>query len=274
MPLTLTLRHPLSCLGHLEELIMRYTVNKLAKLSGVSSRTLRYYDEIGLLKPAYYGENQYRYYEEEQLLMLQQILFFRELGVPLNDIQRIISSNDFDKIEALTTHKSILQSNLERTEVLLKTIDKTISHIRGTIIMRDIEMYDGFDSVKQKEHEQYMLDMGTLSQKEIDDSWEKVRHWKKNDWALFHKEGDLINKDLVAALEGHLKPEDKEVQDIIRRHFAWVNHFWTPTHESYIGLSQMYLDHGDFRDFYTKYHPHLVDYLVKAMQIFADHELT
>ena len=76
---------------------MTYTVNQLAKLSGVSVRTLHFYDEIGLLKPAYYGENNYRYYEEEQLLILQQILFFREMGCPLNDIQRILSSNDFDK---------------------------------------------------------------------------------------------------------------------------------------------------------------------------------
>ena len=88
---------------------MSYTVNRLAKLSGVSSRTLRFYDEIGLLKPAFYGDNQYRYYEEEQLLMLQQILFFRELGFPLSDIQRILSSNDFDKIESLKLHKSMLQ---------------------------------------------------------------------------------------------------------------------------------------------------------------------
>ena len=138
---------------------MPYTVNKLAKLSGVSTRTLRFYDEIGLLRPAYYGENNYRYYEEQQLLMLQQILFFRELGFPLTDIQQIISSNDFDKIEALNTHKSILQSTLEKTETLLKTIDKTISHIRGKLIMRDAEMYDGFDPKKQQEHEKYMLDL-------------------------------------------------------------------------------------------------------------------
>ena len=103
---------------------MPYTVNKLARLSGVSSRTLRFYDEIGLLKPAFYGENQYRYYEEEQLLMLQQILFFRELGFPLSDIQRIIACDDFNKIESLNMHKSLLQSSLEKTETLIKTIDK------------------------------------------------------------------------------------------------------------------------------------------------------
>src|ERR1700704_4978621 len=120
---------------------MPYTVKKLAQLSGVSVRALRFYDEIGLLKPAFYGDNQYRYYEEEQLLMLQQILFFRELDFPLRDIQRIISSDDFSKLEALNAHKSLLQSNLERTDTLLKTIEKTIAHIRGKLIMRDAEMY-------------------------------------------------------------------------------------------------------------------------------------
>ena len=84
---------------------MAYTVKKLAKLSGVSIRTLRFYDDIGLLKPAYYGDNKYRYYEEKQLLMLQQILFFRELGFSLVDIQRIIDSSDFDKTASLNSHR-------------------------------------------------------------------------------------------------------------------------------------------------------------------------
>src|SRR5579883_2034362 len=112
---------------------MPYTVNKLAKLSGVSVRTLHFYDEIGLLKPAFYGENNYRYYEEEQLLMLQQILFFRELGISLNEIQKVVSSDDFDQIEALTSHRINLEKNIERMQKLLKTIDKTVSYLRGKI---------------------------------------------------------------------------------------------------------------------------------------------
>jgi DNA-binding transcriptional MerR regulator len=252
---------------------MQYTVKKLAAVSGVSTRTLRFYDEIGLLKPAFYGENQYRYYEEEQLLMLQQILFFRELGFCLNDIQRIISSNDFDKIESLNTHKSILQSSLERTEQLIKTIDKTISHIRGNLIMRDVEMYDGFDAIKQQEHEHYLLEKGTLTQVQIDDSWNKVRDWKKENWSEFQQEGEEVNQALVKTLNRNLTPDSREVQDLIQRHYAWVKNFWTPTRQSYIGLSQMYLDHADFREFYTKYHPDLVEYLVKAMKVFADREL-
>src|SRR5262245_6859316 len=108
------------------EISMAYTVNKLAKISGISIRTLRFYDEIGLLKPAYYSDNNYRYYEEEQLLMLQQILFYRELGFALNDIQRIINSDDFNKLDALISHKKILEQDLDRTQQLIKTIDKTI----------------------------------------------------------------------------------------------------------------------------------------------------
>ncbi|MFZ0566324.1 MAG: MerR family transcriptional regulator [Chlamydiales bacterium] len=87
---------------------MAYTVTKLAKISGVSVRTLYWYDEVGLLKPAYYGSNGYRYYEEEQLLMLQQILFFRELGFELKQIQKILNRSDFDKIIALSSHRKVL----------------------------------------------------------------------------------------------------------------------------------------------------------------------
>src|SRR5258708_12791582 len=101
---------------------MAYTVKQLTKLSGISIRTLRFYDEIGLLKPAYYGDNSYRYYEEEQLLMLQQILFYRELGFPLNDIQRIISCDDFNKIDAFISHKQFLLLSLNQTKKLINTL--------------------------------------------------------------------------------------------------------------------------------------------------------
>ena len=123
---------------------MVYTVKKLAKISGISIRTLRFYDEIGLLKPAYYGDNNYRYYEEEQLLMLQQILFYRELSFPLNDIQRIISSDDFNKIDALISHKQVLAQNLDRTKKLIKTVNQTIAHLRGKITMCDEKLFIGF----------------------------------------------------------------------------------------------------------------------------------
>jgi DNA-binding transcriptional MerR regulator len=127
-----------------EKTKMSYTVKKLAKLSGISVRTLRFYDTIGLLKPASRRSNNYRYYEEEQVLMLQQILFYRELNFSLHDIQRIIRSDDFNKIDALISHKQILTQSLDRTKKLIKTIDKTIAHLRGKTTMRHEELFSSF----------------------------------------------------------------------------------------------------------------------------------
>src|ERR1041384_358604 len=97
---------------------MAYTVKRVAAMSGVSVRTLHFYDETGLLKPAYIGTNGYRFYEEPQLLMLQQILFYRELGFELKQIRRILGRADFEKVAALQSHRKVLQKNLARTRKL------------------------------------------------------------------------------------------------------------------------------------------------------------
>src|SRR3954471_13835536 len=98
---------------------MAYTVKQVATLSGVSVRTLHFYDETGLLKPAYVGANGYRYYEEPQLLILQQILFYRELGFELKQIKRILGRADFEKVDALRSHRTVLEKNLARTRQLI-----------------------------------------------------------------------------------------------------------------------------------------------------------
>jgi DNA-binding transcriptional MerR regulator len=121
-----------------------FTVKQLAALSGVSVRTLHFYDESGLLKPAFHGANGYRYYEEPQLLTLQQILFYRELGFELKRIKKILGRRDFEKIDALQSHRKVLQQNLARTGRLIDTIDKTIAHLKGTKHMKSEEIFAGF----------------------------------------------------------------------------------------------------------------------------------
>jgi DNA-binding transcriptional MerR regulator/quercetin dioxygenase-like cupin family protein len=123
---------------------MAYTVKQVAVMSGVSVRTLHFYDEAGLLKPAYCGANGYRFYEEPQLLKLQQILFYRELGFELKRIKRILSRRDFEKIAALESHRTVLEKNLMRTHRLIETIDQTIEHLKGTKKMKSEEMFAGF----------------------------------------------------------------------------------------------------------------------------------
>src|ERR1700722_18917170 len=110
---------------------MAYTVKQVAAMSGVSVRTLHFYDETGLLKPAYLGANGYRFYEEPQLLTLQQILFYRELGFELRQIKQVLGRADFEKVAALQSHRKVLQTNLTRTRKLIETIDKTIQHLKG-----------------------------------------------------------------------------------------------------------------------------------------------
>src|SRR6188768_3488278 len=108
---------------------MGYTVKQVARMSGVSVRTLHFYDELGLLKPAYHGANGYRFYEEAQLLTLQQILFYRELGFELKQIKRILGRPGFDKVAALESHRKVLRQNLADTRKLIHTIDKTLEHL-------------------------------------------------------------------------------------------------------------------------------------------------
>ncbi|HUQ92705.1 MAG TPA: MerR family transcriptional regulator [Bryobacteraceae bacterium] len=123
---------------------MAYTVKQVAAMSGVSVRTLHFYDETGLLKPAYYRANGYRVYEEPQLLVLQQILFYRELGFELKEIKRILDRPDFENAAALESHRQVLEKSLSRTRRLLETIDKTIQHLKGTRHMKSEEMFAGF----------------------------------------------------------------------------------------------------------------------------------
>src|SRR5258708_33321133 len=159
---------------------MAYTVKQLAAMSGISVRTLHFYDETGLLKPAYHGANGYRFYEEAQLLTLQQILFYRELGFELKQIKKILSRPDFDKVAALESHRKVLRKNLAQTRKLIVTIDKTIEHLKGTKKMKSQELFVGFDPKQQAKHEQYLIDRYGEGMKEgITKSKQKRKNWTK-----------------------------------------------------------------------------------------------
>src|SRR6185369_9023606 len=130
---------------------MAYTVKQLAVMSGVTVRTLHFYDEMALLKPAYIKANGYRIYEEPQLLVLQQILFYRELGFELKRIKEILSQRKFGRVAALKSHRQVLEKNVRRTRTLIETIDKTISHLKGTKKMKSKEMFAGFSVGAEKD---------------------------------------------------------------------------------------------------------------------------
>jgi DNA-binding transcriptional MerR regulator len=253
---------------------MRYTVKQLAKISGVSVRTLHWYDSIGLLKPAYIGANNYRYYEGEELLLLQQILFFRELGLPLNDIQKLLAQNDFDKLQALKAHKVVLEQQINRKNQLIDTIDKTILRLEGEQAMTDTELYYGFDSAKQKEYEQYLVEYkGLKAEKLLMESKRRTAKWNQDQWDNVKQEGDAIHKALAELIDKNFSPESFEVQQITHRHYQMIERFYHPTKEVYIGLTELYQEHPDFRKFFEVYHPQMVEFIGHAMRFYAEKNL-
>jgi len=253
---------------------MAYTVKQLARISGVSVRTLHWYDEIGLLTPAFYGANGYRYYEEKQMLTLQQILFFRELGFNLNDIQKLLSQSDFDNIEALYAHRKILEKEIDRKKHLITTIDKTILHLRGEQTMSDKELYYGFDSARQKEYEQYLVKYhGTAAEDLLFESKKRTAKWDKDEWDDVKNQGDAIHKELAKAIEQGLKPDSDEVQAIIQRHYQMVERFYDASKKVYIGLTELYAQHPDFKKFFDVYHPKMIEFIGEAMRFYANKNL-
>lgn len=254
---------------------MPYTVKKLADVSGVSVRTLHFYDEIGILKPAYYTENGYRHYEEEQILTLQQILFFRELGMELKKIHSILNQSDFERLKALRSHEKFLLKEVDRKQKLIKTIQKTICRLKGESKMKDQELFSGFNPEKQEEYEEYLKN-------QLDDlpafaeAKENVKNWKKSDWSDAAQGWDTICADLSQALEKQLAPASKEVQRITANHYKWLKQFWTPNRESYTGLGLNYTSFEWKKAFqnHDTQHPKLAEFLAKAMKVFAERELT
>ncbi len=253
---------------------MAYTVKKVAGMSGVSVRTLHFYDEVGLLKPDHVGANGYRFYEEAQLLTLQQILFYRELGFELKQIKKALSRPDFDKVEALESHRRILRKNLVHTRKLIQTIDKTIEHLKGTKKMKSHELFVGFDPKEQARHEQYLIDrFGEGMKAAIAWSKQRVKNWTKADWERSGGEFNRICQDLVSCMLRNLPAESREVQDVIRRHYEWLKQFWTPNRESYAGHG-MLITESELRKAYEKHDPRLPQFAAAAMKVFAENELS
>ena len=252
---------------------MAYTVTKLAQISGVSVRTLHWYDEVGLLKPAYYGSNGYRYYEEEQLLILQQILFFRELGFELKQIRGVLGRSDFDKMVALSSHRQVLHKNMEKTRKLIKTIDNTIEHLKGTKKMKEKEMFSGFSKEQQAEYERQIIErFGERAKAHIEESKQKIEKLSKADLEILKKGFEEICKELTHLLKQNFKVGASEVQRVILMHYQLLKNYWTPTKESYAAHGLLIAD-SDLRKAYEAYDARLPEFIAEAIQVFANKEL-
>ena len=164
-------------------LLRVYTVSEVAKASGVSVRALHHYDGIGLLKPGHVGENGYRYYGRDELLRLQQILFHRELGLPLEEIRQVLDDPGFDRVAALRAHRVRLMAEARRYRELVKTLDATLAELEGETDVEDKAMFRGFDPVKQSQHEAWLVERyGDQMQAQIDEANAQFKGWSQADF--------------------------------------------------------------------------------------------
>lgn len=245
---------------------MSYTVKQLADLADVTPRTLHYYDEIGLLRPSSIGENGYRYYDDTAALRLQQILFYRELDLSLNEISAILASAEFDVEAALHQHRRALQKRAGRLNHLIETIDNTIQHLRGEKKMSTQELFQGFDDETQAQYEQEAAEM--YGAETVQESSRRWKSYTVEEKARIMAQAGEIYRDLADMLDRD--PADADVQAAIGRWHQNIRAFYEPTPEILRGLGHAYTESPEFTAFFAAMHPDLPDFLRRAIDQHVD----
>ena len=244
---------------------MAYTVHELAERAHISVRTLHHYDNIGLLKPSSHGKNGYRYYEEKELVILQQILFFRELDFSLHDIRHIISQPDFHVIEALREQKKLMKLKQARLSNLVKTIDHTIRTMQQDKKMNDNDRYDAFkdDDVRKYQAEVKERWGNTDAYKQ---STAKVASLRKVEMDSIKKSQKELTEKIAEAMKFPIN--DARVQALVQKHYDSINFFYDCNLDMYNNLARMYVEDPRFKANYDKVKPGLAEYLRKAIEYY------
>jgi len=255
------------------------TVSEVAKLSGVSARMLRHYDEVGLLKPAAVGANGYRYYGQEELLRLQQILLHRELGFGLEEIRQVLEAEGFDRIAALKGQREKLLAQSDRYRELARTIDETLAALEGDEAMDEEGMYRGFDLEKTEEAraEDWLRQrFGPKVQAKIDRSRAVGAAWSPEETEAYHQEGLAFDGGVAKALKQGLSATSEVVQALVRDHCATVCRGWgvPATKTPCLTLAEVYRDMPQFRQRFEAIGPGAGAFIAEAITAYAERELS
>lgn len=253
---------------------MEYTVQKLGLLAGVSTRTLRYYDEIGILKPARINSSGYRIYGPSEVDRLQQILFYRELGVTLEEIKEILASPAFDAISALREHRKKLLEKREHLDALIANVDLTLAEKEGVKTMSDKQKFEGFKQKLIDDNErQYGEEIrAKYGEEQINKSYQKLKGMTEEEHAQLEELANEILQTLVKAMETN-DPGGELAQKTVELHRQWLSFYWAEySKEAHMGLAQMYVDDSRFTAYYDKARPGAAVFLRDAVSVYASKE--
>lgn len=250
---------------------MEYTINKLAKLSGISTRTLRYYDEMGLLIPARVSSNGYRIYGQSEVELLQQILFYRELDMPLADIKTIITSADFNMVDTLTNHLSALLAKQSRLNLLIANVEKSIAAAKGELSMNDREKFEGFKQRQIDENEQQYgkETRDRFGDDIVDQSNTKFKGISQQQYSEITLLTEELNSTIKAAFEQG-DPASDLAKKMCALHKQWLMFYWpkgTYSLEAHKALTQGYVDDPRFTEYYNKIAIGCAEFLRDAVHI-------
>lgn len=250
---------------------MEYTVQKLSELAGVSKRTLRYYDQIGLLKPARINESGYRLYGRAEVDRLQQILFYRELGVSLEKIKEIIDAPSFNRQEALKAHRERLLEKRRRLGLLIANLDKTIAAAEGEIVMTDQEKFAGFKKKLIEENEaKYGVEIrAKYGVEAVERSNQKLMGMTPEEYEAVAKLGEEVLATLDTAYETG-DPGGELAQKAADLHRQWLSFYWADySKEAHAGLARMYVEDERFRAYYDRGLPGKAEFFRDAVLIYT-----
>ena len=251
---------------------MEYSIKELSELAGVSARTLRYYDEIGLLKPSRVNEAGYRYYGEREVESLQQILFYRERGFELKIIQRIIYDENFDMLNAMEEHLQALEKQKADTEALILTVQKTIQSIKGECVMSDKEKFQALKEKTVRENEEmYGTEVREkYGDDQVDVSNQKMLNMTETQWERFQGLEKAILMRLEEAVEHRMEAENEALKEIVKLHKEWLCMTWKQySAEAHKGVAMMYVADERFTKYYDRNVQGCARLLCKAVQYWA-----
>ncbi|MCA1012440.1 MerR family transcriptional regulator [Halobacillus halophilus] len=249
-----------------------YKVKEVARLAGISVRTLHHYHEIGLLSPSEVKSNGYRYYSEKEITRLQQILFFREMDFSLAKIKKILDDPDFDQEKALRRHKKILLEKSRRLERIILSVDQTLQSLKGGNQMTNHERFQPFDK-SQIEQQQKMYEQEVKERwgdtEAYQESKRRTKAYSEEDWKTIQEEGAEIDRQIIGRMEQG--PDDLDVQRLIgekRKHIS--KYFYDCQLEIFRGLADMYVSDPRFTKNINQLQPGYAEFLQKAMHIYCN----
>ena len=239
-------------------------ISEVAKLTGITVRTLHYYDEIGLLKPSEITEAGYRLYSREDLEILQQILFFRELDFPLSQIKEIMNNPNYDKEEALKKQKELLIQQRQRIEGLIKLIEKRREG-DNNMSFKEFDMNE-IEENKKKYAKEVKERWGTS--KAYEESEKKTSSYNKEKWGDINQETSEIFKGFAELRNSD--PGSEEVQELVRRWQKYItDNFYTCTNEILSGLGLMYVEDERFKENLDKNGEGTAKLMAEAIKIYC-----